>query len=349
MWATLKGLVAGRPVEDKPEPAQPAPSFVLAEGCAPFDVGRSLTLRDGVARLDWNAVNGWIDALPESRRGAAWADCERAWLLHLRDALGTSYRLREQGQSLLLSSLDARTAELALSFMQRTQQRLLRLYNGVAEVPQWGHDILVVFDDQDSYYRYVAAAYAPDGEYAVSGGMHLNDGCSHFVMVKGELQTLEPVIAHEMTHGLLSHLPLPAWLNEGLAVNAELRLCPPPPPAPGLAETPWDKHERHVRFWTADNLQEFWSGRSFLRPDEGNELSYDLARILVEQLGKDWRAFSAFVCGAHASDAGTAAAQEHLGLRLGAAVAALLERPPDAALEPDPTQWSGEPERGAFA
>ena len=30
---------------------------------------------------------------------------------------------------------------------------------------------------------------------------------------------------HEMTHGSVAHLPLPLWLNEGLAVNTERRLA----------------------------------------------------------------------------------------------------------------------------
>lgn len=44
-------------------------------------------------------------------------------------------------------------------------------------------------------------------------------------------------------------------------------------------------------------------------------LSYDLARIIVEQLAKDWEAFQDFVLAADRADAGSAA-HKHLDLGL---------------------------------
>lgn len=90
------------------------------------------------------------------------------------------------------------------------------------------------------------------------------------------------------------------------------------------------------------------AGKSFLRSDEGNELSYDLARILVSQFGAEWDPFRSFVLAAAADDGGAAAAGEHLGLRLGQVLASLLEQEADPAWEPNPKAWNGVPERGAF-
>ena len=174
--------------------------------------------------------------------------------------------------------------------------------------------------------------------------MYINAGCGHFVTVKADLRAVEPVIAHELTHACLSHLPIPAWLNEGLAVNTELRLCPPPQ-APS---NPWDLHARHLKFWGAAEIQEFWSGKSFLRNDEGNELSYDLAKVLVSQFAANWESFRQFALAADLADGAAAAAQLHLGIDLGAAVCAILEREPDASWAPRPEAWGEEPERGAF-
>lgn len=143
--------------------------------------------------------------------------------------------------------------------------------------------------------------------------MHISHGCSHFVTMKADLLAIQPVIAHEMTHGCVGHLPLPAWLNEGIAVNTEQRLCPPPAPL----YTPQQMHEKHVRFWGEEEIQQFWSGKSFLRDDEGNMLSYDLARIIVDQFSSDWEQFRRFAQAAHMADGGAAAAQEHLGIELG--------------------------------
>lgn len=299
---------------------------------------------NGFPSIDWDAANRWVASIPEeSEQQKAWSACERAWLEHLRAALGSHYQVREQGTALLLSTLEANVAEATLAFVNKTVQRILKVLDGVAHAPEWGHDILVVFDDEDAYYRYVSHYYPESGEFAASSGMYLHGGCGHFVTVKADLQAIEPVIAHELTHACLSHLPIPAWLNEGLAVNTEQRLSPPRSRAD--ARQP---HARHRKFWGPAEIQQFWSGKSFLRNDEGNELSYDLARILVSQFAADWSRFHAFALAADRADGGAAAAHEHLGIDLGDAVCALIEQGATAGWSPRPDTWAGEPERGAF-
>jgi hypothetical protein len=163
--------------------------------------------------------------------------------------------------------------------------------------------------------------------------MYINRGCGHYVTVESDMRQIEPTIAHEMTHGCIGHLPLPLWLNEGIAVNMERRLT-------GTARalvTPEQMHRKHLRFWTDETIQEFWSGSSFHRPDEGNQLSYDLARIIVEQLALDWTSFREFVLEAKADDAGAAAARRHLARDLGEIAAALLEQ------DLDTTRWTPRP------
>src|SRR5688572_25195416 len=75
-------------------------------------------------------------------------------------------------------------------------------------------------------------------------------------------------------------------------------------------------HGKHQRFWKEADIQHFWSGHSFGRTDDGNSLSYDLARIIVEQLAKDWESFKRFVLAARHDDGGEAAARERLPGRL---------------------------------
>jgi hypothetical protein len=323
----------------------PAPVAVSAVGVPDFDIVAHLRHPHDLPILDWDAARHWVTSIPdEGAQAPAWSACERAWLAHLQAALGPGYRLREKGSALLLSSLEANVAEATLHFVNKTLQRVTRLLDGIAEVPGWGHDILIVFDDQEAYYRYVAHFYPEPGEFALSGGMYIHDGCGHFATVKADLHAIEPVIAHEMTHGALGHLMIPAWLNEGIAVNTEHRLCPPPR---GQWTAP-QMHERHARFWGPAEIQQFWSGKSFLRPDEGNELSYDLARIIVSQFAADWERFRPFVLAAQADDAGAEAAREHLGVDLGDVVTALLEKAESREWSPDAAKWVGTPERGAF-
>ena len=225
--------------------------------------------------------------------------------------------------------------------MDKTLQRVVKLLDGMAETAPWGKEILIVFDESESYYRYLANYYPDAGEFALSGGMHLDVGCGHYATVKNDLQAIEPIIAHEMTHGCVAHLPLPAWVNEGLAVNVEQQLAGVRGAQP--------QRTKHLAYWHEHEVQEFWSGKSFLRVDDGNALSYDLARLLVSHIGKDWQAFKRFMITADVADAEAAAAGEQLGLNLGELVAAVLEQKPSTAWSPNPGLWSGEPERGRFS
>ena len=89
--------------------------------------------------------------------------------------------------------------------------------------------------------------------------------------------------------------------------------------------TPEQMRHKHLNFWGTDEVQQFWSGESFQRTDDGNKLSYDLARILVGQFSTDWERFKSFVLSAEERDAGARAASVHLGVNLGAAVCSLME------------------------
>lgn len=344
LQSVLNGRPSGHPSEAEPELSSPLPWSVEIADAEVLSLEPIMERVHGFPHFDWDAVYRWIDSLPEDRRPNAWVKCERAWLAHLRDSMGTGYSLRESGNAVLLSTLPLNMAEVTLDFMTKTESRILRVLDGVAQSAEWGMNILVVFDDHDAYYRYVSHFYPDSGEFAMSSGMHINAGCGHFITVKDDLHAIEPVIVHEMVHGLVGHLPIPAWLNEGLAVNTEKRLSPSGSPL----FSPHEMHEKHLDFWGADEIQEFWSGKSFLRPDDGNMLSYDLARILVDQLSADWPRFAKFVNDANMEDAGADAAARHLDIDLGAAASALLEKEFDATWHPDPRNWIEPPEKGAF-
>lgn len=350
MLKLLRSLVGTRSRDDasaSPAPAPPA-TQVPAPGVEDFDLVANLIDANGLPVVDWAVVQAWIAGIADQDAQAkAWAACEIAWLEHLRAALGTHYRLVQRGHVVLLSSLDERITAATITFVDKTLQRVMRVLDGIAKQSPWGHSILVVFDDDETYYRYLAHYYAQAGEFAGSGGVYISNGCGHFATVKTDLRSIEPVIAHELTHGCLGHLPIPTWLNEGLAVNTEQRLCPPPPDTFGHRPSPQQMHARHQQFWGSAEIQEFWSGKSFVRTGNSNELSYDLARILVSQLASDWERFRPFALAADMADGGDSAAREHLGVPLANLAAALLEQPFDASWTPAPNLWSDTLERGA--
>ncbi len=352
MFSLLRDLFTRKvTAQDEQEPVDQGelelpPSEVGVDGAPGFPIAQHIVLHGGYPIIDWDAAQSWVSEIASVEiQESAWSAVERAWLLHMRGALGPLFRLNESRNAMLLSSLEVNVASATLAYMERTLQRVVKLLDGIARMPSMGKDLLLVFDDDESYYNYVSFYYPDAGEFAFSGGMHIDVGCSHYVTVKNDLRVIEPIIAHEMTHGCLGHLPLPAWLNEGLAVNVERRLAPTP-----STHTPQQLRAKHLAFWGEEEIQEFWSGKSFLRTDDGNLLSYELARLMVEHLSRSWEPFKQFVLAADSADAGSAAARQHLGVDLGEVVSALLERDSPATLwEPDPGRWEGEPERGRFA
>lgn len=321
------------PAEAEPPPPPPradAPWQVEAPGQAALDLQACLRDAHGWRVVDWAVVDAWLDGIadPQQRQAARLA-CQRAWLMHLRDGMGEYAGLHETDDVLLLSTLEARAVKTTVDFVTRTRQRVARVL-GTLATPQPGtKSILVVFDGEDDYYTYTAAYEHGDGERAFSGGMFIDAGCPHFVTRRDDLTLIEPVIAHELTHAALAHLRLPLWLDEGIAVNTEHRLT-----GVRAEHTPQELQRMHQRFWGVAEIQQFWTGESFRRPDDGNKLSYDLARIIVEQLAKTWEPFTAFVANASQEDAGAQAAREAMGIELGAMVCALLQREPDSAWSP---------------
>lgn len=345
MLRWLTSLFLPTSPEDKtPQQASPA-TRIDASNAEPLILASVMQDANGLPVFDWQAITHWIARLPDSAEQArAWDMAERAWLDHLCVALGPDFRVREHGTALLLSNLEPVVAQAMLSYVNKSLQRILHVLDGVAEMPGWGHDLVIVFKDKESYYRYVAHYYPDGGEYAESAGMFIQAGCGHFVTMAADLQALEPIIVHELTHACVHHLPLPRWLNEGLAVNTEQRLSPVANPRPDLPKL----HARHRSFWNAERIQSFWNGQSFFDVGPPNELSYDLARLLVAHLAADWNVFRNFVLQASHEDAGAQAANDGLDVALGALVCALLDREPSPDWEPAPVLWQTAPERGGF-
>lgn len=319
-WAELRAMARAAAPLTLPPPGDVAPTEVTA-GSATFPLDQHLVSAGGWPLVDWQAASAWTGALDATLAAQARDTLHRGWLLHLRDALGEHVFLHETADAYVLSSLEPRVAAATASYIASTRQRVARVLQGLARYPEGQKSILLVLDDEANYYHYVSQYYPDGGEFAFSGGMFIDAGCPHFVTVAADLSLIEPVIAHELTHAALAHLNLPLWLDEGLAVNTERQLAVALP----SVHTPRELQAKHAAFWGHAEIQAFWRGESFQRTDDGNLLSYDLARILVEQLAKpSWPAFARFVTHAKRTDAGNASAKEHLGIDLGPSASALV-------------------------
>lgn len=268
----------------------------------------------------------------------------REWLEALNQQLGEHYRITESADFLLLSNLQDRPAVVVLETCQRMLSRISRSLGELAVNQGMGKYVVMVFADTDDYYAYVSHYYPEDGEYAMSSGMFIKAGYGHFVMPLEILETMEPVIAHELTHCLLQHLPIPAWLNEGLAVNTEHTLFPQLAAPSAQLYFPQEIAAQHAAYWNEESIQTFWSGKSFLATDDGNRLSYDLAKKITSLAAGDERAFRAFVAAAQMNDGGLSA-EQHLGFPLHNLLEAVLG---EGEWTPRPDTWMQGTERGQF-
>jgi hypothetical protein len=127
------------------------------------------------------------------------------------------------------------------------------------------------------------------------------------------------MLAHELTHNCVVHLPLPLSLNEGLAKLFQRAVAATRHPV-----LDHELRERHLAFWNLENIQEFWSGVSFHKAGDSNQLSYSLAEIVLNLLLERRGDWSAFFKQAHRGDAGQTAVIECLGVDLGSVMSTFL-------------------------
>lgn len=145
------------------------------------------------------------------------------------------------------------------------------------------------------------------------------------------LWMLENTLAHELIHASLHHRSMPQWLEEGFAQMFEHDMT-----GRSLLHVDGEMARRHKRYWRKHGLDEFWRGGGFSAPGRVQQLSYELAeilvRLLVDEARPRWfgfvrepqRRFFAFVRQADESDCGEAACREHLQYGLGDLAARFL-------------------------
>lgn len=319
---------AGLEVPPEPLPELPSPKFITPEALAPaFDFA------DGFHRVDWEVVRQWIASNVDSLDyNDAWSEVALLWAQKLCDDLGGDYFVIQSRQTILLCDQSLATARRLLDYAGRVVTTIHGYLGTTAWSGGFGKDVVLIFSDEDDYYQYLAH-HSPDGEQAASGGVCIHSGYSHIALPWRDDLDAANTIVHELTHDCLAHLPLPLWLNEGVAMTLQ-RTIAPPPRAVGQGEQNavyaalvdwrppimWDElAERHFAFWNEENIQSFWAGTSFYQPGDSSELSYSLAEVLLKLLSERVAAdaIRPFLEAAHQGDAGQTAAMDILGVDLG--------------------------------
>lgn len=288
--------------------------------------------KDDFPRPDWTAIGNYVEQnLTESDQHTLWCDIATIWVNKIKSKLPEKFKVYESDNFIILTDESERYASNFLSFLERTRKRILTTLQGIASDEGYGKLVVLIFEDIDKYYSYTSYFYPNDGEYGLSSGVYLNSGYGHFAFPHVDLSYAEVVSAHEMTHALLAHIPIPTWLNEGIAVTIEKMIASYEP-----SEIEAEMYKEHFNFWNEDEIQEFWSGDSFGRTDEAQKLSYHLAFLAVKSLSVDYDTFIKFVNRAHHSDGGEQAAQEFYSGTLGNLISQFFG---ERNWSPEPKKW----------
>ena len=263
----------------------------------------AIDVRDGLPRPKWDVISAWVDAnIDPSSLDESWTQIARDWLTRLSESLPRGYALHESPEFLLLAA-DEAIGQRVLNSSQRARRIILESLDGVASDQGFGKHVVLLFADTENYYDYVTDFYPDEGEFGLSGGMFLNIGYGHFAICPAYDDNYERVIAHELNHALLRHLPLPLWLDEGVTQVMEDVVMDS-----SYFTVDHQILRRHRDYWTSETIDAFWSGESFYCSDEGQELSYHLAEVLFRNLMSDFpKAVNDILNNADFTDAGNAA------------------------------------------
>ena len=279
-----------------------------------ISISKAIERGERFIKPNWSVIGDWVDEnIPREQLNEGWTQLARQWLEMLRETLGDSYVITESQEFALLARNDSRMNNRMLASCEHARRTILQTLPDVARDEGYGKHVVLAFADIESYYDYISDFYPEEGEFALSGGVFLDRGYGHFAICLAYGDDHERVIAHELNHNLLRHLPLPLWLNEGVTQVMEELIV-------GSSYFSTDHHmvRRHRAYWNREMIDAFWSGDSFFSPDEGQELSYHLAQVLIRNLMSDYpKQISPMLNAAHFTDAGNASLRQFCGVSLG--------------------------------
>jgi len=281
-----------------------------------LDISRSLIWHDELPTPNWDVVGTWIERRPEADQAELWNDVARQWFEHLGEAAGEDYGYCEGKRTIVFGPMDERLFRNLTTCGDESQKTLLALLPEIAEFRTPGKLLVLAWNGRDDYYRYVGRFHG-EGSFGASAGMHIRDDHPHIALCHVPGDRSLATLAHETTHAALTHLDLPQWIEEGLAQMFENDMAG----RASILLTP-EQAKKHRRYWHRHGLDGFWFGDCFHRSGDAQELSYELAEILIRLLFSDHRPgwFSTtkqkqlmkFFRAAKRTDGGRDAALDHL-------------------------------------
>jgi hypothetical protein len=308
-------------------------------------IENELLPKDGFCYPNWEIVSKAIENSPLDKNGKSqlWEEVSKKWLNKIKDQLQGNYQLLESENFYILTEPNGEFEKTLPKTCEIFRAKILSTLSGIAKDEGFGKNVVIVFSNDNDYYNYISPLHS-DGEYPDSAGICIYSGYSHIVLkppmkhqwlasgtyesgqfLKDKVHTLhyKIVIIHELTHNFLLHLPLPKWLDEALSLKTEELIL-------GIKLFHIDKEllNRHLNYWNSKTIQGFWEGSIWNDPDEGSELSYNLAQILLNKIEQDLKAsrpeIEEFINSATFDDSGESAFKKVFEHSLGDLVADFL-------------------------
>jgi hypothetical protein len=266
---------------------------------------------EGFSRPDWKSISASIkEKVLSLDLPAAWDYAANKWVAELASDLGGESRAYKSKNFFCLSDLDLETTTTLLTHAESAVDSIRDYLKEAAWSGYFGKQVLLLFSDAEDYFAYISYFY-PEGTHLLSAGVFLRRGYAHIALPFVRTLPAQQVITHELVHNLLCHLPIPKWLNEGLAVTIQKQIS--------FQAFTMDRElaNRHLQQWDEKNIQEFWAGKTYGVPGDSAELSYSLGEILLYLIGESKGNIVDFIKHANGRDAGQDAAINWMNLDLG--------------------------------
>jgi hypothetical protein len=284
--------------------------MTLARALEAFEANSRI--ENGQLRVDWRPIWDVCEFVNESGLlpEDVWAGLAEAWLTRLGSTLQYARTFTRLPGFYFLAREKLDEGQPIVRIVRGMRRHVLASLSGIAKDPGYALAV-IVFDAWSEFDAYVEQ-YTGEGTAGRAEGIFIHMDVAHLV-VRG-LTAIKPdvMFAHELTHAYLLHLPLPLWLDEGLACSTSHKAID------WKLDITEETGPRHHAHWNEMSAQAFWSGKAFHDDDpEVVGLAYELAEWFTDLLSVDAVAFREFANLANHSDGGEAAAQEVYGRSLG--------------------------------
>jgi hypothetical protein len=289
----------------------------------PHQLSNWIWQRDRFPRPDWNIIAQHIHQnLPETDWENAWCQAAHLWLDETRQQLPDGYKIYQSPNFYLLADLQDDVCDYLLRKAEESLAMILKTLGDAADDSGHGKHVIMCFSKTEDAVDYFVYYYGQDDHYMMPAGVFLDAGYGHFVLNYDNTFDAVRTITHELTHACLNHRPLPVWLNEGVALNAEELVSVES--WGSQLDIDHEQKQMHLDYWDASSIQSFWTGESFPLSGEASDLSYNLAAILVFQIANQHKKLQELLTLADHSDYGARACLETLGFDLNALVSGFL-------------------------